>query len=241
MNALGDRKLMKFSKYKNFTLIELLVVIAVIGILMTLLLPSLQNARKASLTASSMSNLSQIYRGVQAYVTSNSGRLFKAGVNPHPRAKVVSTNWARLVHEQMIGEYLSFNGAQARAQMALGTPYYSLFYCPLLRQTRPEATPTQATGTSDYSVNKFFKRYKYFAQLEGDKEPMFVPGTKIGDEYAKKHFSNGTYAPTTNQRPVYEYTNNMSIALYVDGRIELFSKARGAELHPILQDMDDLQ
>ena len=232
---------MRKNKATNFTLIELLIVIAMIAILLSLLLPSISNARKASMTALSMSNMRQIYAGTVSYATEEDGRLFLAGTNPHPRTGYNSTNWGRMVWEQLIGEYLSFNGGKAKAQMGQGTAYYSTMYCPLLRQTRPVATPSQASGTSDYSMNKHFKNYRRFAMLEGDLEPMWVPGTKVGDQYANKHFSKGTYDPTSNQRPVYEYTNNKSLGLYVDGQVKFFTKSDGVNMHSALSNKNDFQ
>ncbi|MCM8537519.1 MAG: prepilin-type N-terminal cleavage/methylation domain-containing protein [Lentisphaeraceae bacterium] len=62
-------------KLHNFTLIELLIVIAIIAILCTLLIPSIGRSREISRNAVCMSNLKQIYTGLQAYVTSNNGWL----------------------------------------------------------------------------------------------------------------------------------------------------------------------
>jgi len=216
---------MRKNRFKKFTLLELLIVVAIIAILLSILLPSIANARKAGMTAVSMSNLKQIYAGTMAYATEEDGRLFKAGTNPHPRVGYNSTNWARMVWEQLQGEYLSFNGKKAKAQMGEGTPYYKTMYCPLIRLTRPVATPSQATGTSDYSMNKHFKSYRRLAKLDGELEPMWVSGTKIGDDYANKHFSKGTYDPTKDERPVYEYTNKQSLGLYVDGQVKFISKS----------------
>ena len=225
----------------KFTLIELLVVVAIIAILLSILLPSLANARKSGMSAVSMNNLKQIYAGTMAYVTNEDGRLFLAGTNPHPRTGYDSTNWSRMVWEQLKGEYLSFNGTNAKKQMAEGTAYYSTMYCPLLRMSRPVSTPSQASGSSDYSMNKHFKNYRRLAKLDGKIEPMWVPGTKVGDQSANKHFSKGTYDPTQNQRPVYEYTNNKSLGLYVDGQVKFFTKSDGVNMHSALSNKNDFQ
>lgn len=232
---------MKKNRFKQFTLIELLVVVAMIAILLSLLLPSITNARKAGMTAVSMSNLNQIYAGSMSYASEEDGRLFKGGTNPHPRTGYDSTNWGRMVWEQLIGEYLSFNGSKAKAQMAKGTAYYSTMYCPLIRMSRPEATPSQATGTSDYSINKYFKAYRNLMKLDGELEPMWVPGTKVGSEYADKYFNKGTYDPTSNQRPVYEYTNNKTLGLYLDGQVKFFTKSDGVNMHSALSNKNDFQ
>jgi len=231
----------KITEFKKFTLMEFLVVVAIIAILMSILLPSMANARKASMSAVSMSNLKQIYAGTMSYANEEDGRLFKGGTNPHPRVGYNSTNWARMVWEQLIGEYLSFNGSKAKAQMGKGTTYYSTMYCPLIRMSRPEATPSQATGTSDYSINKHFKNYRRLVKLDGELEPMWVPGTKIGSEYADKYFNKGTYDPIKNQRPVYEYTKNKTLGLYVDGQVKFFTKSDGVSMHSALSNKNDFQ
>ena len=94
--------------------------------------------------------------------------------------------------------------------MAKVTLYYSVMFCPFLRQTRPEAKPTQAIRVSDHSMNHYLKRTKAQKNRIFTKEEDFgekVPGTKMGDEYADKLLKKGIYGPTTNQRPVYEYPN----------------------------------
>lgn len=55
---------------KAFTLIELLVVICIIAILASMLLPALQSARDSASTASCVSNLGQMGKALQMYVTS---------------------------------------------------------------------------------------------------------------------------------------------------------------------------
>ena len=55
---------------KAFTLIELLVVICIIAILASMLLPALQSARDSASTASCVSNLGQLAKACQMYITS---------------------------------------------------------------------------------------------------------------------------------------------------------------------------
>ncbi|MCM8527542.1 MAG: type II secretion system GspH family protein [Lentisphaeraceae bacterium] len=66
---------------KRFTLIELLVVIAIIGILASMLLPSLGRAREKAKTAVCVSNISQINKALQMYLSGAEDRLpYDSGV-----------------------------------------------------------------------------------------------------------------------------------------------------------------
>ena len=222
---------MKKNNLRFFTLVELLVVIAVIGILTTLLLPALHKARLAGKTAVSISNLKQIYQGTIAYSSANNGRLFKSGDNPHSRNIPNTTNWSRMVYEQIDGKYMSFNGTEANQQMQKGTAYYSLMFCPLIRTSRP-AVSFHPQGSSDYSMNKYFRdRFAFLAKLKGDIEPLMMPGTKPGDSAATSNLNNGNYKPSSAGHPIFEYTNSRSIASFINGSIKFISISKGAELN----------
>lgn len=56
---------------KRFTLIELLVVIAIISVLVSILLPVLGKSKEAGRLAVCVSNISQINKGLQMYLTKN--------------------------------------------------------------------------------------------------------------------------------------------------------------------------
>ncbi|MCM8531985.1 MAG: prepilin-type N-terminal cleavage/methylation domain-containing protein [Lentisphaeraceae bacterium] len=234
---------MRLNKRKivNFTLIELLVVVAIIGILLTLLLPSLSKARMATKTAVSLSNLKQIYQGTISYTTTYNGRFFKSGDNPHPRCIPDSTNWTRMVYEEILGEYISFNNEEARSSMAEGTPYFSLMYCPVLRDIR--SSPTQhPQGRADYSMNKYFRdRYVFLSKINGKEEPLVMPGTAIGSSTAGPNLNRGTHEPTLGGHPVYEYPNKRSLALFVDGRVQSISITKGTELDSLISIPSDFE
>jgi len=66
----------------GFTLVELLVVIAIIGVLAGILLPVLGNARAQGRRTSCKSNLSQIYKATQLYVSDQGLRYPDVAVRP---------------------------------------------------------------------------------------------------------------------------------------------------------------
>ncbi|HYF52620.1 MAG TPA: type II secretion system protein [Planctomycetota bacterium] len=66
----------------GFTLIEILVVIAIIGVLAGILLPVLGNARASSRRTACKSNLSQIYKATQLYVSDNGLRYPSVALRP---------------------------------------------------------------------------------------------------------------------------------------------------------------
>lgn len=77
----------------KFTLIELLVVISIIGILVTILLPSLRRAREKVKTAVCVSNVSQINKALQTYVSVNNNRMPSKGLNDSGSTKSVKDSW----------------------------------------------------------------------------------------------------------------------------------------------------
>ena len=66
----------------GFTLIELLVVIAVIGVLSGVVLQSLQGARYKSQNATRLSDIDQIDKAIQLYLTKTSASLPITGTGP---------------------------------------------------------------------------------------------------------------------------------------------------------------
>lgn len=219
----------------KFTIVEMLLVVAVIGILVSLLLPSLQNARQTAKTAISMANLRSIYQATVSYVKSNNGNLFVTTSNYHIRNKDTTTNWSRMVYEEMRGELLPSNGPKAQDMMVEGTPYYSTFYCPLVRGIR-EPVNQHAQGRSDYGMNKFFRdEHRKFITLSGENEPLITP------VYSGPNLNHSAFDASSGSKPIYEYPASKTIALFIDGRVTTMSISRGAELEPLVSKPNDFQ
>lgn len=225
---------------KRFTLVELLVVIAVIGILMTMLLPSLRNARTASMTAISISNLKQIYAGCMSYAKSNRQFLMKTNNNPHEEKNDNQVNYSRLVFEEIQGETLGRDGVGHKLKI---NPYYGLMFCPVIRVNRGIPTRFGEQGPSDYSMNKYFRnKYVHLAEIdEGEKEPFISPGTAMPSTQASTTLRNGTYNPDDTGHPSYEYLNTKSIGLYIDGSIKTYTVTHGTSIDSLINEDDDFQ
>ena len=230
----------RLGQKRAFTLVELLVVVAIIGILMTLLLPSLQKARLAGKTTVSMSNLKQIYKGTLSYTNTNNGFFFVTTDNPHPRCIPDSTNWSRMVFEQVDGERLPNSGSGANKLMLKGTAYYGMLMCPVLRDTRTGYSP-HPQGKSDYSMNKYFRdQNRMLTKLNGtETEPLIAPATAKDSSSAGPNLNRGLFGEAAS--PVYEYTNSKTIGLFISGSVEFFSMARGAELDPLISKPNDFK
>lgn len=232
-----------------FTLIELLVVISIIGILLTLLLPSLNKARLAGKTAVSMSNLKQIHAGTVNFATSNNGLIFDHSTNWHPHAGINSVtglrnsvmDWPRMAYEGIVGRTLT--RSDATAEMALGTTYYEIFFCPVLRDSRPAPTSINSYGASTYSMNTYFVAPRVLARLSGSIEPVYVGSTASSSNpaVANNKFQYGSYDPLNEKHPAFQYTGNRTIGLFIDGSVKLFSKSKGAEIDPLIQNQHNFK
>ncbi|MCM8531992.1 MAG: type II secretion system GspH family protein [Lentisphaeraceae bacterium] len=240
---------MKRADKRFFTVIELLVVVAIIGILMTILLPSLTKARLASKQAVSMSNLKQIHIATLSYASNNNSVLFEHGTNWHPYAGIDSVtggrnsvmNWGRMAYESMVGRTL--NRDDAKKEIALDTPYYNTFFCPVLSESRPTPESLSSHGDSHYSMNRYFWKHKRFTLLVGDVEPIYVGGTPENENSAKSdnNFRRGTYNPLEKRHPAFQYSSNRAISLFIDGNVKFFSKTKGAEIHTAIANQNDFQ
>ncbi len=240
-NSCGVDMNKKTNSKKTFTLIELLIVVAIIGILMSMLLPSLSKARRAAKTAVSINNLKQIYLGSIQYVNSNDGLFFVTTQNYHVRNNDNTTNWSRMVYEEINGGLLPLTNNESMALMQPGTAFYGMMYCPVLRETRSDVGQ-HPQGRSDYSMNKFFRdQYKRLSGLEGKYEPFMTPGTQIGSGLAGPNLNSSDYDPDNNGHPIYEYKKRQTLGAFISGSVRPFSIAKGAEIDTYVSTPSDFK
>ena len=132
----------KHAAKSAFTLIELLVVIAIIGILAAMLLPALNKARDKAMTASSLSNLRQIYLLVRAYADDNNGYWPRPRGDDCPIVANQSKTWRRNVWEHTYGDmganflqFMTVMGTKSYSGNDVGTPSHG-----------PKIRPGRASG-----------------------------------------------------------------------------------------------
>jgi prepilin-type N-terminal cleavage/methylation domain-containing protein len=215
-------------KKARFTLIEVLVVVAIIGILASLLLPTLRKARKTSKTSLSVNNLKQIYMASYIYADNNNGYLFNATSNHHPAMNNNIMNWPRIAYEAMTGEMLPLNSGESVTAMNNGL-YAEVMFCPVLRETRGPAA-SQAQSHGDYSLNRHFLDDRRISDLVGKIEPFMASTTAKTSVRAYPQLNRGTYAPNTQGHMVYEYSNDKTIASYIDGQVTFVSIPEGSAI-----------
>ena len=150
-------------------------------------------------------------------------------------------DWQRMAYESMIGKVLSRD--EASVHMDVGTTFFNTFYCPVLRDSRVQPNSVSTHGDGDYSMNGFFITQRNLLTLTGEKEPIYVAGTiKNGDpSRASNNFRNGVYNPTSQYHPAYEYINQKTLSLFIDGSVKMLSKIKGAEINAAIQNNHDFQ
>ena len=136
----------------GFTLIELLVVIAIIGILAAMLLPAMNKAREKALTASSISNLKQIYILMRMYVDDNDGYWPKPSGDT-PSATYPPGTWRRTIWEHSYG---AFPVNQVDYLAAMGHPSYAqTMWCPLM--VKKFGQTQHQKGRGSYGMANYFQ------------------------------------------------------------------------------------
>jgi prepilin-type N-terminal cleavage/methylation domain-containing protein len=211
-------------KNKRFTLIELLVVIAIIGILSSMLLPSLSEARRKAKETLSMSNLKQIYLGINLYANENDEYV------PSGTDFVRGRHWPYLIYESMTGEKLG-NGEAAKDKMRTSS-YAKTMYCPIVAETKGGDISVHAMGRTDYGLNRYFNAssgtYKKLTiALTGGKiEPIVVP---IQGPANPEIWS--TNLGTDQKDAAYYFSKHTkTIGLYVHGNVKYFNIAEGSSM-----------
>ena len=182
-----------------------------------------------------------MYQGTVSYTASNDGSMFLTTDNYHFRNNDSTTNWSRMVFEEINGGLLPSDNAGAQGQMQKGTVYYSLMFCPVLRMTRPDGVQ-HPQGRSDFGMNKYFRdAYRRMSLLEGKKEPFIMPTTRSGDSHAGPNLNHAQYDPSSTGHPIYEYNSSKSLALFIGGNIRFISISEGASLETAVNRVFDFQ
>ncbi|MCH2208210.1 MAG: type II secretion system GspH family protein [Lentisphaerales bacterium] len=199
-------------KLNHFTLMELLIVIAILGILVTLLIPSLSKAREVSKVAVCMSNMSQIYTGLQTYMVQNSGR-----VPLQDSANNAKNTWTLAVDEIMTGNKPS----RIHRTVSVTSPIWSS--CPGRTQYREGYGITDNAENSDYGifVNNWYRMLK---------DPL----AKVQDPS-----SAGILSETHNENGRTDIGNSWFIALYAGHRVDVYDNITKGESRDSVMHMNN--
>lgn len=191
-----------------FTLIEIIVAVGIIALLATLLFPAMKNVRELSHTASCMSNLSQIGKGLLAYASDNNGSL--------PAAKDNTKSWPQRTFMFQINPYLG-NLPATTSQQQNKVCFDGVFRCRGKKDWNL-AGPTDQQKTS-YGMNTFSptsipSEGKRLAAIEYPSKTLLVADVQMDGDYALRntHYMYRDYKALRHQKK-----DNI---LFCDGHVE---------------------
>jgi prepilin-type N-terminal cleavage/methylation domain-containing protein/prepilin-type processing-associated H-X9-DG protein len=172
---------------RAFTLIELLVVIGIIAILVSLLLPALARARRASQTATCLSNLRQIGIAYQMYANSEKGflpyALFPSWGRPagYP-APMPMIHWYNALSP--------FMGQKVEYSPTTGDPLTN--YAKVVRAC--PAWDVDKLGVPDTPGNQWLTGYgQNITLFLGSGKPADGSASVLGSKPTTTHFSDPSY------------------------------------------------
>ena len=160
--------------------------------------------------------------------------------NPHPANAGNQINFARMVYEEIQGFNFNNGHANAISEMDKGA-YTDLMFCPIIRTNRGSAR-NHGQGRSDYSMNRYFGSNKNLSAIEpGEKEPFMTPGTAMPSTQASPTLRNGNYSPSDTAHPSFEYLNQKTLSLYIDGNVTSFTISHGASINSLINDQNNFE
>ena len=133
-----------------FTLIELLVVIAIIAILAALLLPALANAKRKSYQTGCLSNMKQVYYGLNLWIDENDGWLPPGAGSPDglymgQRCNYKDDTSSRRNLAFYLSSYMGYHSPDSQERIA------TVLFCPGFKQYAVNLT--NAANRTVYGVS----------------------------------------------------------------------------------------
>lgn len=129
-------------RVRAFTLTEVLVVFVVMAVLATLMFPVFGTMIRSSKEAACMSNLRQLYVGIQAYASDNSGRYPKTSHGPNSGSEDPNSGstsyWSGWFFNEVYPDYVGDKGVAkcpllSEYQMSYSSPTGAIWGQPIAR------------------------------------------------------------------------------------------------------------